>query len=33
MSVRLAIIGAEIMGSDRARIFSERLSGAELRVI
>jgi myo-inositol 2-dehydrogenase/D-chiro-inositol 1-dehydrogenase len=33
MSVRLAIVGTGIMGADHARIFAERLPGAELRVI
>src|SRR5262249_8070549 len=33
MSVRVAIIGAGVMGADHARIFAERLPGAELRVI
>ncbi|MDE2383185.1 MAG: Gfo/Idh/MocA family oxidoreductase [Alphaproteobacteria bacterium] len=33
MSVRLAIIGAGIMGADHARIFAERLPGVDLRVI
>jgi myo-inositol 2-dehydrogenase/D-chiro-inositol 1-dehydrogenase len=33
MSVRIAIIGAGIMGADHARIFAENLPGAELRVI
>lgn len=33
MSVRLAIIGAGIMGSDHARIFAEELPGAAIAVI
>jgi myo-inositol 2-dehydrogenase / D-chiro-inositol 1-dehydrogenase len=33
MSVRLAIVGAGIMGADHARIFAERLPGAELRIV
>lgn len=33
MSVRLAIVGAGIMGADHARIFAERLPGVEVRVI
>jgi myo-inositol 2-dehydrogenase / D-chiro-inositol 1-dehydrogenase len=33
MSVRIGIIAAGIMGADHARIFAERLPGAELRVI
>ncbi len=33
MTIRLAIIGAGIMGADHARIFAERLPGAEIRVV
>ena len=33
MSIRLALIGAGIMGSDHARIFAEELPGATLQVI
>jgi len=33
MSIRLAIIGAGIMGADHARIFSENLSDAEVKVV
>jgi myo-inositol 2-dehydrogenase/D-chiro-inositol 1-dehydrogenase len=33
MSIRLAIIGAGIMGADHARIFAENLSDAEVQVI
>lgn len=33
MTIRLAIIGAGIMGSDHARIFCEDIPGAEVRVI
>ncbi len=33
MTIRLAIIGAGIMGSDHARIFSEDIPGAEVRVV
>lgn len=33
MSVGIAVIGAGVMGADHARIFAERLPGAELRVI
>ncbi len=33
MSIRLAIIGAGIMGSDHARIFAQELPGATLQVI
>ena len=33
MSVRIGIIGAGIMGTDHARIFAERLSNVEIRVI
>lgn len=33
MSIRLAVIGAGIMGSDHARIFAEELPGSTLQVI
>jgi myo-inositol 2-dehydrogenase/D-chiro-inositol 1-dehydrogenase len=33
MSIRLAIIGAGIMGADHARIFAENLSDSEVKVI
>lgn len=33
MSVRIAVIGAGIMGSDHARIVAEELSGATLQVV
>ena len=33
MSIRIAIIGAGIMGADHARIFAEDLRGADLQVI
>lgn len=33
MSVRIAIIGAGIMGADHARIFAQDLPGADLRVV
>jgi myo-inositol 2-dehydrogenase / D-chiro-inositol 1-dehydrogenase len=33
VSVRIGIIGAGIMGTDHARIFAERLSNVEIRVI
>lgn len=33
MTVRIGIVGAGIMGADHARIFAERLPGADIRVI
>lgn len=33
MSIRIAVIGAGIMGSDHARIFAEEVPGATLRVV
>jgi myo-inositol 2-dehydrogenase / D-chiro-inositol 1-dehydrogenase len=33
MSVRIALIGAGVMGADHARTFSEDIPDAELRVV
>lgn len=33
MTMRLAVIGAGIMGSDHARIFAQELPGATVQVV
>jgi hypothetical protein len=33
MTVRLAIVGSGVMGADHARIFTERLLDAEVRIL